>query len=51
MDDDQHLTLLTNARNQYHWAIANLAIGLVCVALAAFLLVQSPACELAERVG
>ena len=34
MDDDKHLNLFDAARTQYRWAIANIAIALLCVVLA-----------------
>ena len=34
MDPDKHLFLLSNARMQYHWAIANNAMAFLCVVLA-----------------
>ena len=34
MDPDTHLEMLTEARSQYHWTIANISIALLCVALA-----------------
>lgn len=34
MEPDNHLDLLAEARIQYNWAIANIAIALLCVVLA-----------------
>jgi fatty-acid desaturase len=34
MDPDNQLDRLNEARTQYHWAIANIAIALLCVLLA-----------------
>ena len=34
MDADKQLNQLDEARTQYHWAIANISIALLCVVLA-----------------